>query len=48
LTYSSDGANIEEDFEKVFGKEAADRSKISTHDEIIEVGEGGVDISPNS
>jgi Ca2+-binding EF-hand superfamily protein len=48
LTYSSDGANIDEDFEKVFGKGSTESSKASIDDdEIIVVGEGGVDISPN-
>lgn len=46
LTYSSDGANIEEDFEKIFVKEESSKTSIQD-DEVIEVGEGGVDISPN-
>ena len=53
LTYAA-GANVDEDYDKVFGnagkrhnenKGAVQNKEV---DEIIEVGEGGVDISPDS
>jgi len=52
LTYASEGTDIDEDYRKVFpkGKKAKDESKSSVknedEDDVIEVGEGGVDISP--
>jgi len=42
LTYAADGANIDEDYKKVFEQQRQEK------DGVIEVGEGGVDISPDS
>ena len=46
LTYASEGASIDTDYEKVFpNKEIRKRSNDDGEDDVIEVGEGGVDIS---
>jgi hypothetical protein len=46
LTYAAEGTNVEEDYTRVFGKEASQvRSEKDHKDEIYEVGEDGVDIS---
>jgi hypothetical protein len=52
LTYAAEGTNVEDDFKKVFpkGKVPAKKSgakamKDDSEDDVIEVGDGGVDIS---
>jgi len=52
LTYAAEGTNVEDDFKKVFpkGKVPAKKSgakatKDGDEDDVIEVGDGGVDIS---
>mmetsp|Transcript_4017 Transcript_4017/g.7473 ORF Transcript_4017/g.7473 Transcript_4017/m.7473 type:complete len:136 (-) Transcript_4017:1176-1583(-) len=50
LVYASDGTSIEEDYLKVFGKAQSGESEKETpisedDDDVLEVGEGGVDIS---
>ena len=52
LTYAAEGTNVEDDFKKVFpkGKVPAKKSgakatKDDDEDDVIEVGDGGVDIS---
>jgi len=47
LTYAS-GASADDDYEKVFGKQKKAAKKEDEDDEVIEVGEGAVDISPGS
>ena len=44
LTYATEGTNLEEDYEKVFGEQKGSKA---VEDGVIEVGEGGVDISPD-
>lgn len=46
LTYSSVGANIDDDFAKVF-EESRRNIRMDQADGVFEVGEGGVDISPS-
>mmetsp|Transcript_1395 Transcript_1395/g.4043 ORF Transcript_1395/g.4043 Transcript_1395/m.4043 type:complete len:137 (+) Transcript_1395:169-579(+) len=52
LTYAAEGTNVEDDFKKVFPKgktrskkSGAKAKKVDDEDDVIEVGEGGVDIS---
>ena len=55
FTYASEGADIEKDFEKVFGKEGESKKEKASKDEkpkededvVYEVGADGVDISDN-
>jgi hypothetical protein len=54
FTYAAEGADIEKDFEKVFGeerrqkeKQAAPKKKQDDNDVIYEIGADGVDISDN-
>mmetsp|Transcript_5140 Transcript_5140/g.6641 ORF Transcript_5140/g.6641 Transcript_5140/m.6641 type:complete len:148 (+) Transcript_5140:67-510(+) len=49
LTYASDGADLENDYEKVFGVNNEKNSGKEDEDDVFEVGDhGGVDISPDS
>mmetsp|Transcript_25321 Transcript_25321/g.54480 ORF Transcript_25321/g.54480 Transcript_25321/m.54480 type:complete len:140 (-) Transcript_25321:127-546(-) len=46
LVYAADGSNVEEDYSKVFGKkETKNKEDNSGDDDVLEVGENGVDIS---
>ena len=52
LTYAAEGTNVEDDFKKVFPKgkvpakkNGAKATKDDDEDDVIEVGDGGVDIS---
>ena len=44
LTYAAEGTDLDEDYGKVFGKKYESES---VEEGVIEVGEGGVDISPD-
>eukprot|EP00586_Coscinodiscus_wailesii_P006324 CAMPEP_0172487552 /NCGR_PEP_ID=MMETSP1066-20121228/16704_1 /TAXON_ID=671091 /ORGANISM="Coscinodiscus wailesii, Strain CCMP2513" /LENGTH=161 /DNA_ID=CAMNT_0013254249 /DNA_START=108 /DNA_END=593 /DNA_ORIENTATION=+ len=50
LTYAAEGSDVDDDYEKVFGKKASvsegKKKGDIDDDDVIEVGEGGVDISP--
>uniref|UniRef100_A0A7S1BTW0 EF-hand domain-containing protein n=1 Tax=Corethron hystrix TaxID=216773 RepID=A0A7S1BTW0_9STRA len=50
LTYASEGSSVDDDFGKVFSVESSQKKDIGRDDNdddgVIEVGEGGVDISP--
>ena len=48
LTYASEGANIDEDFLLVFSekKKEKDNGKEKEDEDVIEIGDGGFDISP--
>mmetsp|Transcript_12334 Transcript_12334/g.14873 ORF Transcript_12334/g.14873 Transcript_12334/m.14873 type:complete len:132 (-) Transcript_12334:27-422(-) len=52
LTYAADGANIAKDYDTVFPESSSatsNKTKEKTaDDDVIEVGDGGVDISPDS
>ena len=52
LTYAADGASADDDYEKVFGKsgnKTKRKDKVNTEDDdVIEVGDGVIDISPES
>mmetsp|Transcript_15341 Transcript_15341/g.21369 ORF Transcript_15341/g.21369 Transcript_15341/m.21369 type:complete len:131 (-) Transcript_15341:20-412(-) len=51
LTYAADGANIAKDYDTVFPESSATSSKTeekTADDDVIEVGDGGVDISPDN